>query len=142
MNEDVRGFSLFELLAALATISLIFAVGIPGISGFIKRIEIQSGVRAVTSSMNYSRYRSIELNRKIKYMVENNSIILKVRKNDQWKSHKVFKVNKNITININSFPVFFPTGRVAPLCSVFVRSDKYLYKITVSIAGRIKILKI
>ncbi len=142
MNKYIRGFSLIELLVSIGAISLIFAMGIPGISGFLSRIEIQSGVRTVTSSMNYARYNSIEINRKIKYVIEDFNIVLKIRKNNKWQSYKKFKFNKSVSVKINSSPVFHPTGRVAPLCTVYVSSQRYLYKITISIAGRIKTTKL
>lgn len=142
MNKYIRGFSLIELLVSIGAISLIFALGIPGISGFLSRIEIQSGVRTVTSSMNYARYSSIEINRKIKYAIEDFNIVLKIRKNNKWQGYKKFKFNKSVSVKINSFPVFYPTGRVAPLCTVYVSSQRYLYKITISIAGRIKTTKL
>jgi hypothetical protein len=50
-----------------------------------------------------------------------------------------FSLGKNVSVTINSSPIFFPNGSIAPLCSILVENEVSHYKITISIAGRVKI---
>ena len=140
MNK--KGVSVFELLITVCIFSLLIIMSVPGFEAFFSKIHINNGVRTVTSALNTARYRSIYMNKRVKFNIKGNKLLLMETKNGKWREFLSFKISDKLSVKINSSPVFSPTGSVSPLCSIFVKNSKYQYKITLSISGRIKTTEI
>ena len=82
------------------------------------------------------------MNRSVKFCIEKNRIFLKEKESGEWKTFRTFDVDDNVSLSINASPVFSPEGFASPLCSIYVENAHYRYKITLSMAGRIKAEKI
>lgn len=136
------GLTVVELLIAIAIFSLVLRIGFSGFNWFKSRVCINSTLRTITSALNTARYQAIEKNRSVKICLEGNRLNLKTKSDGQWNPFMGFDLERKISVSMNAAPVFFPTGFVSPLCSVTIRNEKYEYKITISIAGRIKVIKI
>jgi prepilin-type N-terminal cleavage/methylation domain-containing protein len=145
-NRNSKGFSLVEFFIAIALISILFAMGIPGFDLYFKRITLNNTLRAITAGLNTARYKAIMLNKKVKFCIEEEDtekrIILKEKRKNRWQELLHFDLEKEIYVYINAAPVFSPNGAVAPLCSVYVENDLSSYKITISSAGRIKVMEL
>jgi Tfp pilus assembly protein FimT len=142
MKKDKRGFTLGELLVFLGIFSIVVMIGIPMFKSTISRWEVTSGVRTVTSALSTARYNAIKMNRSVKFCIEENRIILKEKKGNVWESFLPFEVDEKVSLSINSSPIFSSTGYVSPLCSIYVQNEHYRYKITLSIAGRVKVIEV
>lgn len=142
MKQRSSGITLTELLVVLCLLSILITLGIPAFESFFVRWEASSGVRTVTTAISYARYDAVKMNRSVKFCIENNRILLKEKRSGVWEPFRSFDVDENVSLTINSSPVFSPTGSVAPLCSIYVRNERYCYKITISIEGRIKVAEI
>ncbi len=142
MRQNKKGFTLGELLVVLSILSIIVTIGIPTFKSSFSRWEVTSGVRTVTSALSTARYNAIKMNRSVKFCIEENRVLLKEKKGKVWETFLPFDVDEAVSLTINSSPVFSPTGYVSPLCSIYVKNEHYRYKITLSIAGRIKIVKL
>jgi type II secretory pathway pseudopilin PulG len=142
MTRGGRGFTMIELLVILGIISLVIMVGIPTFTSVIARWEAAAGVRTVTTALYTARYNAVKMNRSVKFCIEDNRILLKEKKGRVWKPFWPFDVEESVTLKINASPVFSPTGFASPLCSIYVETERYRHKITLSIAGRIKVLKL
>jgi hypothetical protein len=130
------------MLVILVILFLIILVGIPTFTSIIARWEASTGVRTVTAAMYTARYNAVKMNRPVKFCIENNRIMLKEKRNNVWKPFWPFEVEEGVSISSNESPVFSPTGFASPLCSIYVETERYRFKITLSIAGRIKVLKL
>ena len=51
-DQDIKGFTIFELLVVLAMIGIVSAVGIPNFTKWKKDRELRTGVEKVFSIMN------------------------------------------------------------------------------------------
>jgi len=141
-KNSKRGITLIELLVALCIFSLVGMVGIPMFRASVERWEVSGSVRTVTSALSTARYDAIKMNRSVKFCIENNRVLLKEKSGAVWVAFMSFEVDKDVSLSINALPVFTPIGSVAPLCSIYVWNEHYQYKITLSSAGRIKVIAI
>jgi len=137
-----RGITVVELLIALTILSLVIALAVPGFKSFNKKVKISSSIRTVTLALNTARYKAVGDNRSIKLEVENNKFILLQKKDGTWESFMDFDPGEDVTISINASPVFSPEGYITPLCSVYVNCCAEQYKVSVSLAGRIKVIEL
>jgi prepilin-type N-terminal cleavage/methylation domain-containing protein len=143
-NHTLRqnGFTVVELLIAVILLSALFLVGFTGFQSFLDSARTTHAIRAVTSAFSSARYRAIQENKSVKVCLEKNQLVLKQKRDNQWQACSHVNFGEKIEVSMNASPVFSPTGFVSPLCSVHIKSEKHLYKITLSMAGRIKVTKI
>ena len=86
------------------------------------------------------------MNKGVKFCIEEEDeekkILLKEKRDNRWQEFMRFDLEKEIYVYGNASPIFFPDGDIAPLCSILVENDLSSYKITISMAGRIKVTEI
>lgn len=145
-NKSPGGMTLFEMFVTLAIISLVISMAMPGFDSYVKRMEVRNTLRTITGVLNTARYKAIMLNKRVKFCIEDKNeedtvIRLKEKRegDSKWKNFMEFNLEKEVSVSINSSPIFFPNGSISPLCSILVENEVSHYKITISIAGRIKI---
>jgi Tfp pilus assembly protein FimT len=131
-----------ELLVALCILALAGMVGIPRFRASVERWEVSGSVRTVTSALSTARYDAIKMNRSGKFCIENNRVLLKEKSGTVWVTFMSFEVDKDVTLSVNASPVFSPIGTVAPLCTIYVKNEHYQHKISLSIMGRVKVVKV
>ncbi|MGD2089682.1 MAG: prepilin-type N-terminal cleavage/methylation domain-containing protein [Candidatus Aminicenantes bacterium] len=146
INKSQKGMTIFEMFVTLAIISVVITMGMPGFNSFVKRMEVRNTLRTITGVLNTARFKAIMLNKRVKFCIEDKNeedtvIRLKEKRegDSKWKEFMEFNLEKKVSVTINSSPIFFPNGNIAPLCSILVENEVSHYKITISIAGRIKI---
>jgi len=137
-----RGLTIFELLISMTILSILLTLGFTGFKSFQSKAQVYNTIRTATSALNTARYRAIEENRSFKVFLEGNKFFLKTKNNQKWETIKIFELEQKTEVFMNASPVFHATGYVSPLCSITIKNEKYSYKITISIAGRIKVLKV
>lgn len=143
-NKSKKGMTTFEMFITLAIISVVITMGMPGFNSYMKRMEIRNTLRTITGVLNTARFKAIMLNKGIKFCIEDKNeeetmIRLKEKKDSNWEKFMEFSLEKKVSVTSNASPIFFPNGSIAPLCSILVENEVSHYKITISIAGRIKI---
>jgi Tfp pilus assembly protein FimT len=141
-NSVHKGITLLELFIALGIISLALTIMVPGFKSFFSRMEIHNGLRAMTSALSTARYKAIMMNKRVKFTIEGDKIVLKEEISNQWQAFMHFDLEEKVSYSINASPVFSPAGSVSPLCSIYVNNETYKYKITISMAGRIKVVEV
>jgi len=142
INKNSKGINLLELLIGLGILSLLLTLAVPGFKSFYSRMEINNGLRTVTLALNTARYKAIVMNRRVKFTIEGNRIVLKEKTSDLWEELMHFDLEEKVSYSINAAPVFSPTGSVSPLCSIYVANKDYRCKIAISIAGRINVTQL
>lgn len=138
MRRHKSGFTVIELLVGVCILAFVITMGANIFKASFSRWEVNEGVRMVTAAMSRARYNAIKMNRPVKFFIEENRIYLREKVSGRWKTFMSFDVDDNVTLSINSSPVFSPTGFASPLCSIYVENKRFRYKITLSMAGRIK----
>jgi Tfp pilus assembly protein FimT len=143
-NKSKKGMTIFEMFVALAVISVVITMGMPGFNSYLKRMEVRNTLRTITGVLNTARFKAIMLNKGVKFCIEDKNeeemvIRLKEKKDSNWEKFMEFSLEKKVSVTSNASPIFYPNGSIVPLCSILVENEVYHYKITISIAGRIKI---
>jgi type II secretory pathway pseudopilin PulG len=145
-TKTKNGISLVEFMLAIALVSMLFALGIPGFDLYFERIALNNTLRTVTAGLHTARYQAIMMNKGVKFCIETGDdekrILLKEKRNNRWQEFLRWDLEKEVYVYNNASPVFFPDGVIAPLCSILVENDLAAYKITISSAGRIKVTEI
>jgi len=143
-----RGVGLLEFCFSVAIIGLVLTIAVPGLDSYMRRMEVNSGVRAITASLSTARYQAILKNKRVRWSIEEglegkeNRIVLKDKQGSRWVQFMSFRLDKKVSFFAKTSPVFSPYGTVAPLCSVYVGNSFYRYKISISMAGRIKVIQL
>lgn len=140
MRTGKGGFTVVELVVAVCILAIVITMGAQVFKASFSRWEVSGGVRTVTAAMSTARYDAVKMNRSVKFCIEKNRVVLKEKIGTTWKPFMFFDVDVNVSLSINASPVFSPTGLASPLCSIYVENSHYKYKITISSAGRVKVL--
>ena len=140
MNK--KGLSLVELFLTLSVLSLLIGIGSNGFNSLIEMSKAYSIVKTVRNSFVKGMYKSYDLNVPIKVRLKDNKITFYKSSKNKWKEIESLKLKNYCNTFMNISPVFFPNGYVSPTCSVYIISDNYKYKITISFYGRIKVIRI
>jgi Tfp pilus assembly protein FimT len=140
-----RGVGLLEFCFSVALIGMALTVAVPGFTSYMRRMEVNNVVRTVTASLSTARYKAIMKNKRVKWTIEEttgdtgNQVVLKDKQGSYWVEFMTFRLNPNVSCFAKTSPVFSPYGTVSPLCSIYVSNRFYRYKISISMAGRIKV---
>lgn len=139
---EEHGIGVIELILSVTLLFLTLSLSVSGFQAARDRALAADAVRTVTSVFSSARYRSLDENRMMRVRLEGNVLLLETKKFGEWSMIRQIPMEKNVGISMNASPVFYPTGFVTPLCSVVLRTLRYSYKISISIAGRIKTIKL
>lgn len=137
MNK--KGLTVFELLVTLALFSFVTTLAVPGLQSFFARLEIHTALRTLTSGLSAARYLAIRENQPVRVEVAAGRMLLCVDNGSGWQVTRSFDLSEKLSIRANSRPVFTPLGNVSPLCTITLESRRKVYRVVLSMYGRIKV---
>ena len=137
------GYSLVELLAVFAIISVLIAAAVPGASRLQKEWALWGGTRLLESSLQWGRMHAISSNSSLLFEIDENRHMF------CWKdpeSGDLYAGTVRILSNglrITAFPRrslrFYQHGNAAPAGTYTVEGDTGSYSVVVAPGGRIRI---
>ncbi|MFH2107553.1 MAG: GspH/FimT family pseudopilin [Chrysiogenia bacterium] len=139
MNK--KGLTVFELLISVSLFSFLVTVMVPGLQSFFVRMEIHTGLRTLTSALSTARYLAIQNNQPVKVEIVTGRMLLSVDNGQGWQVVRNFALSDKLSVSANSRPVFSPLGNVSPLCTITLTRQKRIYRVVLSMYGRIKVYK-
>jgi len=137
MNK--KGLTVVELLVTVSVFALLLVTLVPGLQSFFIRLEINTGLRAVTAALSTARYQAIQENRPVRAEVVPGCLRLSVDNGRGWEVTRSFELSTKLSIHANSRPVFSPLGNASPLCTITVEKGRNVYRIVLSMYGRIRV---
>jgi len=137
MNK--KGLTIFELLVTVGLFSFLAAVMVPGLQSFFARVETNATLRTLTSGLCTARYLAIQNNQPVRAEVVAGSMRLSVDNGQGWQVIRSFALSEKLSIRANSLPVFSPLGNVSPLCTITLEGRQRVYRVVLSMYGRIKV---
>ncbi len=137
MNK--KGLTVFELLVTLALFSFVTTLMVPGLQSFFVRLEIHTALRTLTSGLSAARYLAIRENQPVRVEIVAGRMLLCVDNGSGWQLTRSFALNEKLSIRANSRPVFSPLGNVSPLCTIILEKQKRIFRVVLSMYGRIKV---
>lgn len=142
------GFTLIEVLIAIAIVGIISAVAVPVLQNLLPIYRLNSAAGALVSDLQYAKMKAVSQKRNIKVLfnIENNSYKM------QYKDHSIWTdltgasernlSNAGICLAAASNnPVFSARGMVSPTATVQIRNSNGTREIKVSLCGRIKVVR-
>ena len=134
-----KGLTVVELLVTVALFAFLVVAVVPGMRSFFIRLEINSGLRTLTAALSTARYQAIRENRPVRAEVVPGSLRLSVDDGRGWQVTRSFELSRKLSIQANSRPVFSPLGNASPLCTITLGMGKRVYRVVLSMYGRIKV---
>jgi Tfp pilus assembly protein FimT len=137
MNK--KGLTVFELLVTVGLFSFLATVMVPGLQSFFFRLEINTALRTLTSGLSAARYLAIQNNQPVRVEVVAGRMLLSMDNGHGWQVTRSFDLSEKLSIRANSRPVFSTLGNVSPLCTITLEKQKKIYRVVLSMYGRIKV---
>ena len=142
------GFTLVELMAAVALIGILAGIAVPNILAGLSVFRLHSAARQVMTDLNYARGRAASLNREFRVRFDVTTDMYDVEKGDKSTGSNTWSLEKTVTrlaeddIDVASStrnPVYArPTGTMTNTTITLQNSKGQSLEITTSIAGRLK----
>jgi Tfp pilus assembly protein FimT len=137
MNK--KGLTVVELLVTVGLCAFLIMAVFPGMQSFFTPQEINSGLRTVTAALSTARYQAIQENQPVRVEVVPGRLQLSVDNGQGWQVTRSFELHGKLKVHANSRPVFSPLGNVSPLCTITLEKQKKIYRVVLSMYGRIKV---
>jgi Tfp pilus assembly protein FimT len=137
MNK--KGLTVMELLVTVGLFAFLLVTVVPGLQAFFIRLEINTGLRTVTAALSTARYQAIQENQPVRVEVVPGCLRLSVDSGQGWQVVRSFIVSEKLSIRANSRPVFSPLGNVSPLCTITLEKEARVFRIVLSMYGKISV---
>lgn len=137
MNK--KGLTVLELLVTVGFFSFLVVALAPGLQSFFIRLEINTALRTLTSGLSTARYLAIQDNQPVRVEIAAGRMLLSVDNGLGWQVTRSFDFSEKLSVRANSRPVFSPLGFVSPLCTITLEKRQRVYRIVLSMYGRIKV---
>ncbi len=140
-SQNSQGFTLTEILAVLSIISLMTTLSLPPIQSFIRQLNFRNCLRQASQLMRQAQVLARRDYLPHRIILRENKLILQKKENTAWRdAGQDCSPAAGIRIDINQSPVFYPGGAIVPLCTATFSREPKRYSMTISAAGRIRIL--
>jgi len=138
-----KGFSLPEVLISVFILAVVGGIASISFLNLSPKYRLKRAVWEINSQMNYARYKAIFYGIKVRiaFKTAGYSIEKYNEELEQWELEREF-ILEGVTIQANNTPIFHPAGTVSNLASIYVSNSWGMYKITLAISGRIKVIQI
>jgi prepilin-type N-terminal cleavage/methylation domain-containing protein len=137
-----RGFTLIEVLIALALAGLFLGAGTYSLRRLGPGLHLRAGIWEVTAGLGQARFRAIMSGEPVRVRFFPSGFALE--RYDEtagaWRPART-AVLSGVTVRANNAPIFHPQGTVSGLATVTVSNARGSYRITVAITGRIRTVK-
>ena len=137
MNK--KGLTVFELLVTVGLFSFFVTMTVPGLRSLFARLEVHEALCTLTSGLNAARTLAIRDNLPVRAEVVPGKLLLSQDDGGGWRVIRSFALGGKLAVSANSRPVFSPLGNVSPLCTITLRLHQRVYRVVLSMYGRIRV---
>ena len=143
MGRKPGGFTLVEIVMALALAGLFIYGGAYTFQRLVPKFRLQSGIWEVTSGLNQARFRAIMSGEPVRVRFVTSGFVFE-RYDEAAKTWRTARTASlpGVAVQANNSPVFHPSGTVSGLASITVSNARGTYRITIAITGRVRTARI
>ncbi|HVP91921.1 MAG TPA: prepilin-type N-terminal cleavage/methylation domain-containing protein [Terriglobales bacterium] len=137
-----RGFTLVEILLALALASFFLYGGAVSFKAFAPKLRLETGVWQVRSALNEARFGAAWTGapRRVRFTASGFTLEVRDEASKSWRTVRAARL-EGVSVSANNDPAFYPEGTVANLATITVANARGAYTITVAISGRVKVVR-
>lgn len=143
MERDRKGFTLVEVVLALALAGLFMYGAAYSFQRLVPKFQLQSGIWEVTSGLNQARFRAIMSGEPVRVRFVPSGFVFE--RYDEaakiWRTARTASL-PGVAVRANNAPVFHPQGTVSDLASITVSNALGTFRITIAITGRVRTTRI
>jgi prepilin-type N-terminal cleavage/methylation domain-containing protein len=143
MRQDREGFTLVEIVLALALAGFFVYGAAYSFQRLVPKFQLQSGIWEVTSGLNQARFRAIMSGAPVRVRFGPSGFVFE-RYDEQariWRTARTASL-PGVVVRANNSPVFHPQGTVSDLATITVSNARGAYRITIAISGRVKATRV
>lgn len=138
-----KGFSLIEVTISLSVLALLVYLASSSFLSLAPKYRLQKAIWEIHARLNFARYKALFYGVKVRIKLHSSSYTMEIYDED----HKVWKIKEKhflegVRIEANNSPIFYPSGTVSNLASIYISNSWGKYKITLAISGRVKTSKL
>ena len=144
-----KGFSLIEIIVAIAIIVTLTGIAVPVYIGMKPSIRLSGATRQIMGDLMWARMQAISQNNEFKmfFLADNHRYtILDDDNNDGNIDGNELTVTKDIhgeycdvTFSSTNDPIFYPRGNASPTATVTLINSVGTKTVTIAMTGRVKI---
>ncbi|MBM3296763.1 MAG: prepilin-type N-terminal cleavage/methylation domain-containing protein [Candidatus Aminicenantes bacterium] len=137
-----RGFTLIETATALFVLAAVVSLGTASFLELLPKFRLQGAAWEVAAKLNEARLTALLRGTAVRWRAAGNGYVLEMRDPDDgsWK-RLGGRRPPGVLLRANNAPVFHPRGTVSNLATIVVENSRGLYRITLAITGRVKVVK-
>ena len=146
--DNQKGFSLIEMIVAVAIIATLTGIAIPVYIGMKPSIRLSGATRQIMGDLMWARMQAISQNNefKISFLADNyRYTILDDDDNDGNIDSGESIITRNIqdkysdiTFSSTADPIFHPRGNAAPTATITIINSFGTKTVTIAVTGRVK----
>jgi prepilin-type N-terminal cleavage/methylation domain-containing protein len=143
MERDRKGFTLVEIVLALALAGLFMYGGAYSFQRLVPKFQLQSGIWEVTSGLNQARFRAIMSGEPVRVRFVPSGFVFELYDEAAkiWRTARTASL-PGVAVRANNAPVFHPQGTVSDLASIMVSNALGTFRITIAITGRVRTTRV
>jgi type IV fimbrial biogenesis protein FimT len=149
INRNQPGFTVTELVIAIALTSVLAVIAIPNIINEVPKHRLNGAVRQIVGDLMEARMKAARLNRRVKIYfiagdqyrvcddINNDGTV-----DDCEGNARVVNIENNfkgVTLSSNNNPIFNPRGTASNLATIDVANSAGTKYITIAITGRVRV---
>lgn len=150
LSKRESGFTLIEMMIVIAVLAIMATIAIPSFMSLMPGMRLNGAARQIMGDLMAARMNAVKQNNEVRVFFNspgaNQYQILDDDDNDGTADTGEAITTKNIqdnyedvTFTSTNNPIFHPKGTATSLATITLQNSSGTKKVTVSIAGRVKI---